>query len=731
VQGHFEYDSRKAGAVTVSHLRSAPRPIHAPYLVTRARYVACHQPQLLDRIELRERCDDGATLIVNAPWSPAEVWDRLPVALRRVALARKLRLHVIDAARVAEECGLGHHLGTVMEALLLRALSDLSPERMRETLAASITKRFSRKGPAVVEKNLTAVSRAFDALFEVPLPDALGPVHELPPRVPEHAPDFVRRVTAALLEGRGESLPVSAFPVDGTWPVGTSRYDKRSLATELPVWEAELCIQCNKCSLVCPHAAVRTITFEPAHLEGAPVGTVTMPWKGDQRGDRYVVQIAPDDCTGCGLCVEACPAHDKVDPSHRALTMQDALGRKEIERPKWDWAAALPAHPRPRVRLDVKNSQLLEPYFQFSTACAGCGETPYLKLMTQLFGDRMLVANATGCSSIFGANLPTTPWTAGADGRGPAWANSLFEDNAEFGLGMRLALDARHTLAENLLRGLRGALDDAVVDATLSERGRDDEAIAAQRARVTTLRAALAKVGHPDARRLEDVLDDLVPRSVWIVGGDGWAYDIGFGGLDHVLASGADVNVLVLDTEVYSNTGGQQSKATPLGAAARFASHGRALGKKDLGLQAMTYGHVYVASVALGAKDAQTVKAFVEAERWHGPSLIIARAHCVAHGFELVHGLDEQRDAVAAGVWPLYRFDPAKIPLGEAPLHLDAPAPTEDLEAFMMREGRFSVIAREDPSRHEALLALAREEVTRRRALYEQLAAMRFPITGG
>jgi pyruvate-ferredoxin/flavodoxin oxidoreductase len=351
--------------------------------------------------------------------------------------------------------------------------------------------------------------------------------------------------------------------------------------------------------------------------------------------------------------------------------------------------------------------------------------------MTQLFGDRMLVANATGCSSIFGANLPTTPWTAGADGRGPAWANSLFEDNAEFGLGMRLALDARHTLAENLLRGLRGALDGAVVDATLSERGRDDEAIAAQRGRVTTLRAALAAVSHPDARRLEDVLDDLVPRSVWIVGGDGWAYDIGFGGLDHVLASGADVNVLVLDTEVYSNTGGQQSKATPLGAAARFASHGRALGKKDLGLQAMTYGHVYVASVALGAKDAQTVKAFVEAERWHGPSLIIARAHCVAHGFELVHGLDEQRDAVAAGVWPLYRFDPAKIPLGEAPLHLDAPAPTEDLEAFMMREGRFSVIAREDPSRHEALLALARTEVTRRRALYEQLAAMRFPITGG
>jgi pyruvate-ferredoxin/flavodoxin oxidoreductase len=411
--------------------------------------------------------------------------------------------------------------------------------------------------------------------------------------------------------------------------------------------------------------------------------------------------------------------------------MQDALGRKEIERPKWDWAAALPAHPRPRVRLDVKNSQLLEPYFQFSTACAGCGETPYLKLMTQLFGDRMLVANATGCSSIFGANLPTTPWTAGADGRGPAWANSLFEDNAEFGLGMRLALDARHTLAENLLRGLRGALDGAVVDATLTERGRDDEAIAAQRARVTSLRAALAAVSHPDARRLEDVLDDLVPRSVWIVGGDGWAYDIGFGGLDHVLASGADVNVLVLDTEVYSNTGGQQSKATPLGAAARFASHGRALGKKDLGLQAMTYGHVYVASVALGAKDAQTVKAFVEAERWHGPSLIIARAHCVAHGFELVHGLDEQRDAVAAGVWPLYRFDPAKIPLGEAPLHLDAPAPTEYLEAFMMREGRFSVIAREDPSRHEALLALARTEVTRRRALYEQLAAMRFPITGG
>ncbi|MFO0626979.1 MAG: pyruvate:ferredoxin (flavodoxin) oxidoreductase [Polyangiales bacterium] len=731
VQGHFVYDSRKAGAVTVSHLRAAPHPLRAPYLVTRARYLACHQPQLLDRIELRELCDDGATLVVNAPWAPHEAWARLPVDLRRAVLARRLRVQIIDAARVADACGLGHHLGTVMEALLLRALSDLSPARMRETLTASITKRFARKGPAVVAKNLDAVAQAFDALADVPVPDALGPLDAPPPRVPANAPDFVRRVTAALLDGRGESLPVSAFPVDGTWPVGTSRYDKRSLATALPVWDEARCIQCNKCALVCPHAAVRTLTFEPAHLDGAPAGVVTVPWKGDDRGDRYLVQVAPDDCTGCGLCVEACPAHDRADPTRRALMMHDAQGRKEIERPRWDWASTLPAHPRPRVHLDVKNSQLLEPYFQFSTACAGCGETPYLKLMTQLFGDRMLVANATGCSSIFGANLPTTPWTAGADGRGPAWANSLFEDNAEFGLGMRLALDARHALATRLLGQLRGALDPTLVDATLAAHGRDDASIAAQRARVSALRASLAAVDHPDARRLDDVLDDLVPRSVWIVGGDGWAYDIGYGGLDHVLASGADVNVLVLDTEVYSNTGGQQSKATPLGAAARFASHGRALGKKDLGLQAMTYGHVYVASVALGAKDAQTVKAFVEAERWRGPSLIIARAHCVAHGFELVHGLDEQRDAVAAGVWPLYRFDPAKIAQGEPPLHLDAPAPTQDLEAFMMREGRFSVIAREDPARHEALLARARVEVARRRVLYEQLAAMRYPVTEG
>ena len=727
VQGHFVYDSRKAGAVTVSHLRAGRRTINAPYLLTRARYVACHQPQLLDRVELRELLDDGGALVLNVPWPVSSVWASLPTDLRRTILARRNKVFAIDAAAVAEEAGLGNHLGTVMESLLLRALSDLPPERVQACLGAAITRRFARKGEAVVAKNLDAMHRAFDRLVEVPVPAELGPVHERPARVPSTAPDFVKRVTAALLDGLGESLPVSAFPVDGTWPVGTARYDKRSLATELPDWTPELCIQCNKCSLVCPHAAIRTMVFAPEHLASAPEGTPSMPWKGDASGDRYIVQVAPDDCTGCSLCVAACPAHDKTDTSRRALTMRDAEGRKEIERPRWDWAAALPAVERPRVRLDVKGSQLLAPYFAFSTACAGCGETPYLKLMTQLFGDRMLVANATGCSSIFGANLPTTPWSAGPDGHGPAWANSLFEDNAEFGLGMRLALDAQRALAEVLLRRLSARLGAERVDALCRDHGRDDAAIAAQREHVAALREILRGIDDPDARRLEAVAETLVRRSVWIVGGDGWAYDIGFGGLDHVLASGADVKVLVLDTEVYSNTGGQQSKATPLGAAARFASHGRELGKKDLGLMAMSYGHVYVASVAMGARDAQTVKAFVEAERWPGPALIIARAHCVAHGFDMARGLDEQKSAVEAGVWPLYRFDPARIEAGEAPLQLDALPPQGDLERFMMAETRFAVIARQDPSHHAALLARAQREVQRKRALYEHLAALKFP----
>ena len=731
VQGHFLYDSRKAGAVTVSHLRTSTRPIPSTYPVTRARYIACHQPQLLDRLELRELVDDGATMVINVPWAADKVWLQLPGALRETILARRVKLVAIDAARVAEEAGLGHHLGTVMETLLLRALTDLPLDRARAALRASIEKRFGRKGPAVVEKNIRAMESALDHLIDVPVPAELGPVSDVRPRVPDSAPDFVKRVTSVLLEGRGDSLPVSAFPVDGTWPVGTSRYDKRSLATELPTWDPELCIQCNKCSLVCPHAAIRTPIFAPAALDAAPEGTVTMAWKADASGDRYVVQVAPDDCTGCGLCVEMCPAHDKKDPSKRALMMQDAQGRKEIERPKWAWVESLKPVERKRVRLDVKGSQLLEPYFAFSTACPGCGETPYLKLMTQLFGDRMLVANATGCSSIFGANLPTTPWSAGADGRGPAWANSLFEDNAEFGLGIRLAVNAQRALAESLLKRLSAKVGATLCDALIGEHGRDDEAIRAQRERVAALREALRGVDDPDARRLEAVAEALVYRSVWIVGGDGWAYDIGYGGLDHVIASGADVNILVLDTEVYSNTGGQQSKATPLGAAARFASHGRELGKKDLGMQAMTYGHAYVASVAMGAKDAQTVKAFVEAERFDGPSLILARAHCVAHGYDLVHGLDEQKRAVEAGVWPLYRFDPSRIDKGEPPLQLDAGASSLDIEDFMHREGRFEVITRQYPEHHKELADKARREVIVRRALYEQVAAMRFPKVEG
>ncbi len=731
-QGYFVYDSRKAGAVTVSHLRFGPRPIRSAYLVQRAPFVACHHPTILERHDVLEHAMPGATFLLNAPWSQEEAWDRLPREVQEEIVEKRVRFYVIDASAVAAEAGLGRHVGTILQACFFALTGVLPMEEAMAHVKRAIRKSYGKRGESVIEKNERAIDRAVSAMRPVRVPADAGSQRHRPLPVARSAPDFVQRVTAAMLAGRGDLLPVSAFPIDGTWPTGTAKWEKRSLAPELPKWDASLCIQCNKCAFVCPHAAIRTIVCKPEDAAKAPDGTQVLTYKAkEQAGLSYVVQVAPDDCTGCSLCVEVCPAKDKGNPRHKSLDMVPAGEIREAERPRWDWASSLPPIERAKVHLDVKGSQLVEPLFEFSLACSGCGETPYLKLLTQLFGDRMVVANATGCSSIFGGNLPTTPWSVGRDGRGPAWSNSLFEDNAEFGLGTRLALDAHRERAAMLLRALATEVGETLATEILAEKSKDDVAIARQRERVVALRQKLAAVARPEALELAAVADHLVPKSVWIVGGDGWAYDIGYGGLDHVLASDADVNVLVLDTEVYSNTGGQQSKATPLGASAKFAMAGKSVGKKDLGMMAMSYGHVYVARVAFGAKDKQTVDALREAESWHGPSLVIAYSHCIAHGYDMAHGLEQQRLAVESGVWPLYRFDPRRLAAGQAPLVLDGAPPETGRKArvrdYMQNEGRFRAVELTDPERHARLVAEAEREVERRLAIYRQLSTLHAP----
>lgn len=716
-QAYFVYDSKKSGSTTVSHLRFGPRPVRSTYLVREAGFVACHQAALLERREVLERAAPGATVLLNVPWPAEQVWDRLPREAQEEALAKGLTLWAIDADAVAREVGLPGRVGTILQACFFALSGVLPRDEALWRVRASIEKAFARKGADVVQRNLAAVDLALERLHRVPRASAVTADHGRREPVPAGAPPFVRRVTAALLAGHGDLLPVSAFPPDGTWPSGTSRYERRGLADEVPAWDADLCIQCNKCALMCPHAAIRAKVFPAA--DGAPP---SVAWRGPgHEGQRYTLQVAPDDCTGCGLCVAVCPAKDKHDRARRALAMTPLA--PVVERTRSDWQAflALPEVDRSAVKRDVKGTQLLLPLFEFSGACAGCGQTPYLKLLSQLFGDRMLVANATGCSSIYGGNLPTTPWTTDAAGRGPAWCNSLFEDNAEFGLGLRLGVDAAARAARDLLGRLapRLAEDDvATLLATLpAEDAGDEAALARRRAALARLRERLAALPDPDARRLEEVAHALVPRSVWLVGGDGWAYDIDFGGLDHVLALGRKVNVLVLDTEVYSNTGGQQSKATPLGATAKFAAAGKPGPKKDLGLMAMSYGHIYVARIALGAKDAQALRAIEEAERYPGPSLVIAYSPCIAHGYDLAHGAEHQRLAVEAGAWPLFRFDPRRADRGEAPLVLDSPPPRVPLERFTAVEGRF---AAGDPAR----AAAAQADVARRHALYQQLARL-------
>jgi len=755
-QGYFVYDSKKAGSMTISHLRFGPRPIRSTYLITRANFVACHQFSFLERINVLKIAEPGATFLLNSSYGPEEVWDHLPRTIQREILEKDLRVFVIDAYRVAREAGLGGRINTIMQACFFALITGeysstvarssdhgegsftrsdrsrgapalkgvLSLERALAAMREAIQQTYGKRGSAIVEKNLAAVDRALENLHEVRVPERVTSVFDLRVPVPPEAPEFVRRVTARLIAGEGDELPVSAFPPDGTYPSGTTQWEKRNIATEIPVWDEDLCIQCGKCVLVCPHSVIRAKVYDPALLAEAPPTFKSAPARWIEfKGWRYTLQVAPEDCTGCALCVEVCPAKSKTEPRHKAINMRPQAPLRETERANWEFFLRLPDADREKLHLgQVKDVQLLEPLFEFSGACAGCGETPYIKLLTQLFGDRLLIANATGCSSIYGGNLPTTPYTFNREGRGPAWSNSLFEDNAEFGLGMRLALDQQAAYARLLLRRLAPEIGEGLVEALLEADQSTEEGIARQRERVRLLKERLVTLPHPDARQLLSVADALVRKSVWIIGGDGWAYDIGYGGLDHVLASGRNVNILVLDTEVYSNTGGQMSKATPRGAVAKFAAGGKPTPKKDLALMAMTYGTAYVARVAMGANDTHTVKAFLEAEAYEGPSLIIAYSHCIAHGYDLRFGMEQQKAAVLSGYWPLMRYHPDRLKEGKNPLILDSKAPSLPLRQYAYNETRYTMLVHSRPEAARTLLELAEKDVRARWRLYEYLA---------
>ncbi len=723
-QGYFVYDSKKSGSQTVSHLRFGPRPIHAAYLVSKASFVGCHQFALLERGEVLGRAAPGATLLLNSPRPPDELWDTLPRPIQEQLLAKRIELYVIDAARIARESGLAGRTNVILQTCFF-ALSGVIPrERAIERIKESIAKSYGRRGAEVVARNQAAVDHALAGLERVELPERASSTRELAAIVPAHAPEFVRRVTAEMMAGRGDELPVSALPVDGTYPSGSAAYEKRNISELVADWDSELCIQCGNCSFVCPHSVIRSRYYDGSRLEGAPEQFRSAPLDAVGLPDtRYTLQVYLEDCTGCALCVEACPVVAPGDSGRKAINLAAREPLLAAEREHIAFFETLPLSERSRVDFGtVRGAQFLEPLFEFSGACAGCGETPYIKLLSQLFGDRLMVANATGCSSIYGGNLPTTPWTTDANGRGPAWSNSLFEDNAEFGLGFRLAADAHGELARRRLRELRGPLGAELVDEILAAPQLRESELRAQRARVAELARRLEPLEGAAVSDLRSVIDHLVRRSVWIVGGDGWAYDIGSGGLDHVLASGRNVNVLVLDTEMYSNTGGQMSKSTPLGAVAKFAAAGKTVPKKDIALQAIAYGSVYVARVAMGADPQQTLTAFREAEAYDGPSLVLAYSHCIAHGIEMSSGLDQQYRAVASGYWPLVRYDPVARAAGDNPFLLDSPRPRIPLRDYTERELRYRSLATSDPAEAERLHALAVEAVEQRWNVYEEMA---------
>ncbi len=724
-QGYFVYDSKKSGAVTVSHLRFGPRAIRAPYLIREANFIACHQFSFLERYNVLEEAVEGAVLLLNNPHAPEDLWDHLPQPIQEEILAKKIKVFTIDAYEVARQTGMGGRINTIMQTCFFAISGVLPREEAIAAIKHSIEKTYGKKGEHIVKKNFEAVDTTLANLHAVKIPDAVTSRVEPFAVVPSNAPDFVKLLTGPLLAGQGDRLPVSVLPVDGTYPTGTTQWEKRNIAQEIPVWDPEWCIQCAKCALVCPHAAIRMKVYEAGELAQAPSGFRAMDWRGpDFKGLKMTIQTAPEDCTGCGLCVEICPAKNKRATQFKAINMKPQIPVREEERGFYRFFLSIGELDRREIKIEtIKGSQMLEPLFEYSGACAGCGETPYLKLLSQLYGDRALIANATGCSSIYGGNLPTTPWAKNREGRGPAWSNSLFEDNAEFGLGFRLCIDKLMEHAAELVGRLRGRIGEELAAGLLAADQTDESGIHDQRERVTLLKQRLAGFEELEAKRLLDIADYLVKKSVWIVGGDGWAYDIGYGGLDQVVSSSRNVNILVLDTEVYSNTGGQASKATPRGAVAKFAAGGKATAKKDLGLMAMTYGTAYVAQVAMGANDTQVIRAFIEAERHNGPSLIIAYSHCIAHGIDMSKGMDSQKKAVLCGHWPLYRFNPGLKAKGENPLILDYNEPKLPVAEYAYQETRYKMLTKSHPEAAERLMALAQEDVRETWKRYRTLAA--------
>ena len=724
-QGYFVYDSKKSGAMTVSHLRFGPRPIKSTYLIQRANFVAVHQFSFFSQYDVLEAAVDGATLLINSPYEEAEVWAHLPKAVQQVIIAKRLKVYSIDASGVAKKSQLGNRINTIMQTCFFALSGVLSRDESITKIKEFIRKTYGKRGEPVVRQNFAAVDAALAHLREITVPETATGIIELQSKIPADAPDFVRNVTAEMIAGHGDQLPVSAFPEDGTYPVGTTRWEKRNIAQDVPVWEPNLCIECGKCVMVCPHSTIRAKVCSAGDLSDAPPGFKHMPAKWREFPDKlYTIQVAVEDCTGCRLCVEVCPAKDKSNVSRKALNMQPQLPLRDSERINWDYFLKLPdLHKNGLIAFNsVKNVQLLQPLFEFSGACAGCGETPYIKLLTQLFGDRAIIANATGCSSIYGGNLPTTPYTTNDDGRGPAWSNSLFEDNAEFGLGMRIALDHQKAYAKSLVGQLRNLIGESLADSLLNTDQSGNEGINIQRELVAALKAKIRSVNGEETRDLLSLADSLVEKSVWIVGGDGWAYDIGYGGLDHVLASGQNVNILVLDTEVYSNTGGQASKATPLGAVAKFATGGKTSAKKDLGMTAIRYGDVYIAQVAMGANDTHTIKAFLEAEAHPGPSLIIAYSQCIAHGIDMAKGMHQQKLAVDSGYWPLYRYNPRLVEENKNPFQLDSSDPKISLQDYIYTEGRYRMLQQSEPAVAKFLLAQAQKAVSRRWHQYKNLS---------
>lgn len=723
-QGYFVYDSKKAGTMTVSHLRFGPKPIRSAYLISKANFIACHQPVFLEKTDMLKDIVEGGTFLINSPSKSVEIWDSLPIATQRTIIDKKIKLYAIDAQKVAEESGMGRRINTVMQVCFFAISGILPKDESIEKIKESIRKTYSKKGDEIVKLNLKAVDNTLSHLHEIKVPEKVTGEFDILPPVPENSPDYVRDVLGEIIAGRGDSLPVSAFPVDGTFPSATAQWERRNIALDIPVWDESICIQCGKCAIVCPHATIRIKVYDEKLLENAPDTFKSTNAKDrDFAGQKYTIQVAPEDCTGCGVCFEVCPVKDKTDTSRKALNMMTQSPLRDQEESNWEFFLDIPEKERTELNItNIRQQQLQRPLFEFSGACSGCGETPYIKLVSQLYGDRAVIANATGCSSIYGGNLPTTPWAVNADGRGPAWSNSLFEDNAEFGLGFRVAIDKHREHAFKLVQEYSSVLGEKLIDEILSADQKDELGLLEQRKRVQLLKEKLMPVKEEGAKRLLTLADYLVKKSVWIIGGDGWAYDIGFGGLDHVISTGRNVNILVLDTEVYSNTGGQTSKSTPLSAIAKFSAGGKATKKKDLGLMAMSYENAYVATVAIGAKDDHTLKTFLEAEAYDGPSLIIAYSHCIAHGINMNSPLKNQKALVDSGQWLLYRFNPDNIDKGMNPFTFDSKEPKIPVKEYLNMEGRFKMLHKTRPEVAKELYEQSQHNVNERYAFYKYMS---------